>query len=340
MLVEYVWLDVNGNPRSKTRVIYEKRPEKMEDLNLPFWNYDGSSCGQADGWDSEVIIKPQSVFPDPFRGGDCIIALCDTYTPDMKPHTTNSRNRSEDVFKKWPHCEPMFGIEQEFFLMKGDNVLGYDTHSHENEDGTKTLAPQGDYYCSSGGNNAIGRECVESAFKRCILAGIHVTGLNAEVAPAQWEIQVCATGIAAADQLVMTRYILNRTAEMFGLWVNYHPKPMKGEWNGSGCHVNFSTKSMRSEGGYDTIMKAIKKLEVNHQKHIENYGVDNNQRLTGRHETASMDTFTYGVADRGASIRIPRDTEKNGKGYFEDRRPSSNMDPYLVTSLILETSLA
>lgn len=329
MLVEYVWLDINGNPRSKTNVIYEKRPDKMEDLNLPYWNYDGSSTGQAKGDDSEVILKPQSVFPDPFRGGDCIMVLCDTYTPDMQPHPSNSRYIADERFKLWPHSEPMFGIEQEFFIMKGDTVLGFDDEKK-----------QGGFYCGSGSNNAIGRDCVESAFKRCILAGIHVTGMNAEVAPAQWEIQVCATGIAAADQLIMTRYILNRTAEMYGFWINYHPKPLKGDWNGSGCHVNFSTKKMRNENGYDSIISAIEKLETNHQKHIEQYGIDNDQRLTGKHETASMDTFSYGVADRGASIRIPRDTKKNNKGYLEDRRPASNMDPYTVTSLILETSLS
>ena len=333
MLVEYVWLDVNGNPRSKTRVIYQKMPEKMEDLNLPFWNYDGSSTGQADGKDSECILKPQSVFPDPFRGGDCLMVLCDVYNPDMTPHKSNTRVVAEQRFAMWPKAEPMFGIEQEFFLMKNDKVLAF-------ADPDRKLPPQSEYYCGNGNNNAIGRECVEAAFKRCILAGIQVTGLNAEVAPSQWEIQVCATGIAAADQLVMMRYILNRTAEMSGLWVNYHPKPLvEGDWNGSGCHVNFSTKLMRSDGGYDSIMKAIANLEANHQKHIEAYGVDNHLRLTGKHETASMETFSYGVADRGASIRIPRNTEKDKKGYFEDRRPSSNMDPYVVTSLILETSL-
>lgn len=335
MLVEYVWLDSDGNPRSKTKVIYEKRPKNLEDLQLPFWNYDGSSTGQAEGNNSEVILKPTSVFPDPFRGGECIMVLCETYSPDMKPLASNTRHAASEVFKLWPNAKPLFGMEQEFFLMKGNSVLGFEELMSE----TDGKAKQGGFYCGSGGNNAIGRECVESAFKRCILAGIHVTGMNAEVAPAQWEIQVCAEGIAAADHLVMMRYILNRTAEMHGYWVNYHPKPLEGDWNGSGCHVNFSTASMRKEGGYELIKEYISKLEKNHQKHIDSYGTDNDKRLTGKHETASIDKFTYGVADRGASVRIPRDTEKNGKGYFEDRRPSSNMDPYVVTSMILETSL-
>ena len=336
MLIEYVWLDVNGNPRSKSRVSYQKRPEKLEDVEIPFWNYDGSSTGQAEGRHSEIILKPQSVFPDPFRGGDSLMVLCDTYNPDMTPHETNTRHPASEKFALWPNAEPMFGLEQEFFIMKGDKVLAESTV----DGGIEKLAPQGEYYCGAGARSAIGREVVESAFKRCIIAGIHVTGLNAEVAPSQWEIQVCADGIAAADQLIMMRYILNRTAEMFGLWINYEPKPLEGDWNGSGCHVNFSTKAMRNVGGYQHVVNAIKKLEDNHEKHIVAYGKGNELRLTGNHETSSMDTFTSGVADRGASVRIPHDTVKNGSGYFEDRRPSSNMDPYVVTSLILETSLS
>jgi glutamine synthetase len=333
MLVEYVWLDANGSPRSKTKVIYEKTPKNKEDLNLPLWNYDGSSTGQANGEDSEVILKPQSVFPDPFRGGDCLIALCDTYNPDMTPHATNTRHIAMERFALYPNAEPMYGIEQEFFLMKDNDILGFYKDAKRE--------PQGDYYCGNGANNAIGRDCVEAAFKRCILAGVHVTGMNAEVAPSQWEIQVCATGINAADQLVIMRYILNRTAEMYGLWVNYHPKPLvDGDWNGSGCHVNYSTKRMRNEGGYEHIMKAIKKLESKHSEHMAQYGSHNELRMTGLHETASYYTFSYGVANRGASVRIPRQTEKDQKGYLEDRRPSSNMDPYVVTSLILETTLA
>jgi glutamine synthetase len=332
MLVEYVWCDANGILRSKAKVIYEKRPAKLEDLKLPFWNYDGSSTGDANVNNSEVILKPQSVFPDPFRGGECIMVLCDTYTTDLTPLSSNTRHASEKVFKKWSKSKAMFGLEQEFFLMKDNAVLGSDTAGVQEME-------QNRFYCGTGGNSAIGRECVESAFKRCILAGINVTGMNAEVAPAQWEIQLCAEGIAAADQLVMMRYILNRTAEMYGYWINYSPKPM-ANLNGSGCHVNFSTESMRNEGGYSIIKDVIVKLEKNHEKHIDKYGVDNRKRLTGLHETSEFDTFTHGVGDRSASIRIPNDTHKKGQGYFEDRRPASNMDPYVVTSLLLETSLS
>lgn len=337
MLVEYVWCDANGGLRSKSKVIYEKRPKNLEDLNLPFWNYDGSSTGDADIHNSEVILKPQSVFPDPFRGGECIMVLCDTYTSDLVPLSNNTRHASEKLFRKFSNSKAMFGLEQEFFLMKDNTMLG-----NQRERWPGNVAEQNGqkrFYCGTGGDSAFGRDCVESAFKRCILAGINVTGMNAEVAPAQWELQLCAVGIAAADQLMMMRYILNRTAEMFGYWINYSPKP-NTILNGSGCHVNFSTQSMREEGGYSIIKDVISKLEKNHANHIDNYGVDNIKRLTGLHETSTYETFTHGVGDRSASIRIPTDTHKKGQGYFEDRRPAANMDPYVVTSLLLETSLS
>ena len=326
MIVEYIWLDGDNNPRSKTKVVTNK--EELQ--NLPIWNYDGSSTGQANGNDSEVLIKPQVRYPDPFRGSYHIMVLCDTYNPDMTPHKTNTRYSAVKQFLQKPELEPMFGIEQEFFLEKNDEILGWVTTNNNPK-------PHGDYYCGNGASNAIGRSCIEDAFQKCLDAGLKLTGLNAEVAPSQWEFQVCATGIDAADQLIMMRYILNRTAELHGLSINYHPKPISGDWNGSGCHTNFSTKPMREEGGYPIILDAITKLEKRHTYHMEQYGSHNELRMTGLHETASFDKFNYGVANRGASVRIPRSTEANKMGYFEDRRPSSNMDPYIVTSLIFDT---
>ena len=331
MLVEYIWLDSNNNPRSKTRVINE---ETITLEQLPIWNYDGSSTGQADGNNSEVLIKPQVIYKDPFRNSNNIMVLCDTYTYDMKPHSTNTRYTAVELFNKNISLEPMFGIEQEFFIEKYNEILGLYNSKALNI----SLDEQRNYYCGNGSNNAIGRVFIETAFNNCLEAGLNLTGMNAEVAPSQWEFQVCETGIGAADQLIIMRYILNRTAEMFDYTINYHPKPINGDWNGSGCHTNFSTKPMReSDSGYDIIKESIKKLEVKHKYHMERYGTDNELRMTGKHETASFEKFTYGVANRGSSIRIPRTTEENNKGYLEDRRPSSNMDPYIVTSLIFET---
>merc|ERR1712217_743367 len=171
-------------------------------------------------------------------------------------------------------------------------------------------------------------------------AGIDISGTNAEVMPGQWEYQVGpSVGIDSGDQCWLARYILNRVAEDFGAVVSYEPKPIQGDWNGAGAHTNYSTKSMREKGGYKEIIKAIEKLGKAHKKHMAAYGKDNEDRLTGKHETAKYDVFKYGVADRGASIRIPRQTELDKKGYFEDRRPAANCDPYLVTGIIAKTTL-
>ena len=329
VLLEYIWIDGFGNLRSKTRVYPEQVVISTD--KLPVWNYDGSSTGQVLGSDSEVILRPVAVYTDPFRTGGARLVLCETYLPSGEPHPSNTRRKAVELFNRDTSLKPMFGIEQEFFLSVNKRPIGFPTNS-------SLPLPQGDYYCGAGGDNAIGRECVEEAFSKCLRAGLQLTGLNAEVAPSQWEFQVCAIGIAAADELYIMRYIINRTAETYGWTLDLHPKPVAGDWNGSGCHTNFSTEAMRAEGGIELIMDAINKLAGRHSYHMERYGEYNNLRMTGAHETASYDKFTWGVANRGCSVRIPRETEANRCGYFEDRRPASNMDPYVVTSLIFETT--
>ena len=339
-LYEYVWIDADGNLRSKTKVMTSVVSEVE---NLPIWNYDGSSTRQAEGNDSEVLIRPCAIFSDPFHKLDSgiegsYLVMCDTYLPNMEPHPTNSRYPAQETFDKYSELESKFGIEQEFFVkhrdVDGENsgrVLGFGEH--------KLLkpAPQGQYYCSIGSNNAFGRDFIMEAFHNCLKAGLNLTGMNAEVAPGQWEFQVCADGIAAADQLYIMRYILGRTGESFGYSVDFHPKPVDSvEWNGSGCHTNFSTKAMREEGGYEVIKSALNRLGNYQELCMQNYGVDNNKRMTGELETSNFSEFSWGVANRGCSVRIPNNTVAEGKGYFEDRRPASNMDPYVVTSLLVE----
>ena len=328
MLLEYIWIDGKGGLRSKTRV----HNGTGNDINtFPIWNYDGSSTGQATGDNSEVFIRPQSLFNDPFRpNGENYLVMCDTLLPDGTPHPSNTRVKAVETFNLKPDAKPMFGIEQEFFLNKNTKPIGVLSDN---------IKSQGDYYCSIGGDNAIGRECIELAFANCLFAGLSLTGLNAEVAPSQWEFQVCDYGIHVCDQLYIMRYIINRTAEKYGWNMCIHPKPLLGDWNGSGCHINFSTESMRNKGGYSDIMKCISKMATHHSTHIKEYGDDNHLRMSGLHETASYHNFTYGVANRGCSIRIPQDTERNQCGYLEDRRPASNMDPYKVTSIIFSCTL-
>jgi len=337
---EYIWLDRDNNYRSKTRILnYNDSDGPFCIAKIPIWNFDGSSTNQADGEDSEVYIKPVYMVRDTFRRDkDSWLVLCDTWLPNDEPHPDNTRVNAMKIFsqKSVIDSETWFGLEQEFFITKGSFPMGMDSHTLKL---SKTENIQGPYYCGVGTGNCHCREFMDEAVGNMVDSGLNITGLNFEVAPGQAEFQIMNEGIDAADELHLARYILIRTAEKNDLTINLHPKPFKTKLNGSGCHTNYSTKAMREDGGYDIIIAAIKKIEKNHEEHIAVYGVDNHQRLSGKWETAHINTFTYGVADRGASVRIPRFTERDNKGYLEDRRPASNMDPYLVTAKIAETTI-
>ena len=348
-VAESIWRDGKNGLRSKSRTVdikvtkedLKSRNIMTEIINVDLyseWSYDGSSTGQATGSDSEIILKPVYVCTDPFRKAPNVFVLCTTYNPNGEPTVTNTRHNAEKIFSQNKNLEPWFAIEQEFFLMKS-------CQKHPTKKSIKPLGwredavEQGQYYCSIGAENAFGRTVAERAYHLILEAGLNASGMNAEVAPGQWEIQIGPSGgLMTCDQLWISRYILERVGELNGVQINYDPKPIDGNWNGSGGHVNYSTKPMREEGGYPIIIDAIEKLEKNHLKHMKVYGEGNEKRMSGKHETSSYNNFTWGVANRGASIRIPRNTEKDGKGYLEDRRPSANLDPYLVTSIIFETT--
>ena len=338
LIAEYIWLGGKNEFRSKARTLEISSADDLEIENLPEWNYDGSSTAQAEGNDSEVILKPKAIFNCPFRGGNNLLIWCTTYTPNDTPLPNNNRHNAEKIFNQNIESEPWFGIEQEYFIMNPatDRPLGFPKNGYPE--------PQGDYYCAVGSKNIYGRKIADLHYKLCLAAGIKISGINAEVAPGQWEYQIGpCTGIESGDHLWIARYLLERIAELNNIYISYHPKPVKGDWNGSGCHTNYSTKSMRdgtsSKDGIEFINEAINKLKLNHDEHMSVYGEHNNERLTGHHETAKFDKFSFGVASRTTSIRIPNTTMKNNKGYFEDRRPASNMDPYLVTSKLFETTV-
>lgn len=329
---EYIWIGGSGSDiRSKTKTLASK-PQTVDEL--PIWNFDGSSTGQAAGSDSEVLLKPVQMYKDPFRGGNNILVLCECYTPDMKPLPSNTRYHANLVMEAAKDQKPWFGIEQEYTLFENDGItpLGWPKNGFP--------APQGPYYCGVGTKNIMGRYVVEAHYRACLYSGINISGINAEVMASQWEYQVGpCEGIASGDQMIISRYLLLRVCEEFDVHVSFDPKPISGDWNGAGCHTNYSTLPMRVDGGYEEILRAVKKLEMKHHEHIEVYGKGNDRRLTGAHETAHMGKFSYGVANRGASVRIPRCAKADGKGYFEDRRPASNMDPYVVTSKIVKTTV-
>jgi len=319
--LEYVWIDgytPEPNLRSKIKIVdYEEIKNCLVLNNFPEWNFDGSSTLQAEGNSSDCILIPvRNYFCD---HTNTIYVLCEVMNSDGTPHETNTRSKligdQEDLW---------FGFEQEYFIYDRKNkcVLGHDENN---------LEPQGKYYCGVG-EYVAGRDFVEEHMDMCLKYGIDITGINAEVALGQWEYQVFSKGkLKAGDDLWMTRYFLYKISEKYNYGIDLHPKPIqKGEWNGSGLHTNFSTDKMRNDGNEKYFMSLFNAFEVRHEAHIKAYGSDNDLRLTGKFETQSIDKFSWGVSDRGASIRIPRDTAKNWKGYVEDRRPGSNADPYKI----------
>ena len=350
-IAEYIWLDANKKFRSKTKVIYdfmskEYTQDKNDIYNYPKWDYDGSSTGQADGTSSEVILVPVFVCDNPLLQ-DIIkninstfvltkkLVLCETYHTNGKPTPENTRHDASTIFDLCLEKRPWFGLEQEYFILDGDTNIGIEGYK-------KIFHEMSTHYCGVGSQITY-RELVEEHLAACINAGLNISGINAEVSNNQWEFQIGPSeGIRAADELLIGRYLLERIAEKYQKMICYDPKPF-AHINGSGCHTNFSTKSMRDNNtknvlgsGINEIHRVIQNMEKHHSEDIQHYGKDNDKRLSGIHETSSYHTFSWGVANRGASVRINNTTNINGFGYFEDRRPAANMDPYLVTSILMQ----
>jgi glutamine synthetase len=326
--LEYIWLDgyqPTQSLRSKTKIV-NNFSGQVEDA--PMWSFDGSSTEQAPGGSSDCLLKPVACFPDPGRLGNGFLVMCEVLNADGTPHRTNGRATIQDEDEDF-----WFGFEQEYTIWNPETnrPIGFPTEGYP--------GPQGPYYCSVGTGKAVGREIVEEHLELCLEAGINVEGINAEVMMGQWEFQIFSKGArAAGDQVWIARYLLERTAEAHEMAINWHCKPVKGDWNGSGMHANFSNTLLRTCGSKDVYEAVCQAFEPRIKEHIDVYGADNYQRLTGLHETQSIDKFSYGVSDRGASIRIPIGTVENGwKGWLEDRRPASNADPYMVASAIIAT---
>lgn len=331
VIVEYIWIGGDGDDiRSKCKT-YDHPITSCESLSE--WNYDGSSTKQATTDSSEILLKPVALFDDPFRGAPNKLVLCETYNADGTPTISNFRHLAAKIFEQDDEKnDPWFGIEQEYTILQrlGTDItwpLGFPMGGYPR--------PQGPYYCGVGAGKCFGRVIADLHYKLCLNAGIKIYGTNAEVMPGQWEFQIgTCKGIEIADHLWIARFILMKVSEEYGVDVTFEPKPIKGDWNGSGCHTNYSTNDTRNDIDMKNISSHMEKLKKTHNRLIKLYGENNEMRLTGRHETSSMSTFSYGVADRGSSIRIPRTTEKSGKGYYEDRRPASNIDPYVVCSML------
>ncbi|MGV3758569.1 MAG: glutamine synthetase [Actinomycetota bacterium] len=324
---EYIWIDgtePTAKLRSKTKIV----EDGVKPGDLPIWGFDGSSTNQAPGDKSDCVLKPVFSCPDPIRGGDNLLVLCEVLYIDMTPHVTNTRSRCVEVAERYADQEPIFGIEQEYTFFKDGRPYGFPFGGFP--------APQGGYYCGVGADEVYGRDIVEAHLDACLAAGLHISGINAEVMPGQWEFQVGPVAAPqVADELWIARWLLYRIAEDFDISATLDPKPVKGDWNGAGAHTNFSTKAMRE--GYDPIIRACEALGKKRQEHVDLYGHGIEERLTGMHETAPWTEYSYGVSNRGASVRIPWQVEVDQKGYIEDRRPNANCDPYEVTYILIDT---
>lgn len=344
IIAEYIWLDAEQNFRSKIKIltpdIFELKEYLMvpKSLNLfPQWNFDGSSTAQSETHNSDLILNPVYCCINPFykqidknQQKIYLFVLCEVLNSDLTPHSTNTHH----ILKQNEFAEDetiWFGIEQEYMMFSSnskqlycsDEFIGKEKHNK--------------YYCGVGASRVFGREIAEKHMNLCLDAGLKICGINAEVTPSQWEFQLGPLPpMEMANQLWLARYILTIMCEDYDVEINFHPKPF-ADLNGSGAHTNFSTEAMREEGGMEKILEAIEKLKLKHDVDIKSYGVDNELRLTGKNETSSYDKFTFGNSDRGSSIRIPLNVQLEGKGYFEDRRPASNMDPYLVINSMLTT---
>lgn len=327
-IIDYIWLDSERNLRTKKRILYLDNSIGEYFNSVPEWNYDGSSTGQASiEGNTEIILKP--IFTSTNENEPrTIIALCDIF--DINGNPLSHRKAAEEYFTREEVLkeEPWFGLEQEFFLIPKSNFSeNYFTEiSNKNE------------YCSTNRNYT--ERCIINNFiTLCHNFNITLSGVNSEVSPHQWEFQLFGKGLNVCDQLYISRFILETIAEQYQYIVSYSPK-INSNVSGSGCHVNFSTNSTRTENtGYDLIKQYIKRFEEKHMKLIDCCSEKNKERLSGKFETAKWDKFTWGVGTRNTSIRVPNDTFKNKCGYLEDRRPGSDIDPYLYCMTMCKIAL-
>ena len=332
--LDYVWLDgyETKNMRMKTRYYngYE-----IDIKDVPVWGFDGSSTDQAEGKNSDCILEPVKLYRDASDPmGMTHIVLCEVMNPDGSPHETNSRAKMRQIIEDCGGLEKvskdmMFGIEQEYVIF--DKKTGRPSGWPDNG----FPPPQGRYYCGVGGDCVEHQDLIDEHASICNRAGIPIQGTNAEVMLSQWEYQVGpANAIDVCDHLWVARYLLEKMAAKENLYIRLDPKPISGDWNGSGAHINFSSKFMREDATIELLKDMCSALGKFKMEMLSTYGNDNQLRLTGKHETAHINDYNWGVSDRGASIRIPASTAIKGKGHLEDRRPAANIDPYEAVAAI------
>ncbi|KAH0519677.1 Glutamine synthetase [Microtus ochrogaster] len=308
----YIWVDGTGEGlRCKTRTL-DCEPKCVEEL--PKRNFDGSSTFQSEGSNSDMYLRPVAMFRDPFHKEPNKLVFCEVFKYNWKPAETNLRHTCKRIMDMVSNQHPWFGMEQEYTLMGTEDTLlvGLPMASLGPKIHTTVVWEQTKPMAGTSWRLTTGRACMlESRLQEQMPRSF------VQLEFAQWEFQIGpCEGIRMGDPLWVARFILHRVCEDFRVIATFDPKPIPGNWNGAGCPTNFSTKAMREENG-----------------------LDNALRLTGFHETSNINDFSAGVANRSASIHIPRTVGQEKRGYFEDRRPSANCDPFAVTEAIVRTCL-
>ena len=335
--LEYIWIDGNDTKSLRSKVRYAQIIQQPNLLkSIPDWGFDGSSTNQAETNSSDCVLKPVKIFPNPIesRHIPTYYVLCEVYNSDGTPHETNTRAKLREAIinSDIEDVGLLVGIEQEYVITDPRTNKPFGWEKYEND----TPPPQGQYYCGVGADTNISRNLADAHANICIQSGIFIDGYHPEVMLSQWEYQ---TGVGMpldiSDQLWMSRFILQRIGERMDVSISYDPKHVDGDWNGSGTHINFSNGDMRNDIDLSYITLLCANLQESHNEAIDAYGNNNKKRLTGKHETSSIDKFSWGVSDRSASIRIPLTTSNNGRGHLEDRRPAANMDPYEALSYLV-----
>jgi glutamine synthetase len=348
--MEYLWIDAFDTIRSKTKVKmfnstdFKKLPSEFGEVGsvefdknlIPEWYFDGSSTNQSCEQNSDVILKPKFICLDPFNESNNIsfLVLCDTYNSNDTPHKTNKRVECSIIEEQSTRQNPLFGISQEYIICFLDSSIGNNFYQY-----AKNESP---YYCGIGSNKIAIRNIMNDHLTKCLKAGLHFRGMNTGIEANKGEFQLGELSMTLiGDELWVARYILIRVCELYNAYPVFESKDIEKyeKYDISKGYVNFSTNKMRSENGFDNIIETCEKLKLKHKEYLDICGIESTNTNCGIENTNShCENFNFGVSNRTTSVRIPFNAEKNKKGYLEDRRAPANMNPYVVTSIIVKTT--
>jgi glutamine synthetase len=347
--VEYLWLDAKHHTRSKMRTLYLSHDEAA-DISLddpasalrviPRWEFDGGATGQATAGGRECVLEPVHAIRHPFPLRPLSIptwlVMCELRIGSGRIHPTDTRAMTRHSFENSAVIRDqraLFSAEQEFFF--------FDKATKAPHGWTiKSTLPRDEYYCGVNRSLKVEREIINELYEKCLACDIPICEASQEVSPAQWKYRIGpAPAPLIGDLLYFAKFILFRLCERHDLYPAFNPKPIKGDWNGSGCHFTISTRhtrhsvkdpadSSRFSCGSARIREITDKMSDNHEDFMRSTGSKNIERLTGTHNTSNFRTFSIGINTKSASVAI----DSSGRG-LEDRRPGANVDYYTILSL-------